>query len=41
MLKQQARLIATLVFLLDLTLISAAFFLAHLFRSDVRFLEQL
>lgn len=35
MLKQQARLIATLVFLLDLTLISAAFFLAHLFRSEL------
>ena len=35
MLKQQARLIATLVFLLDLVLISAAFFLAHALRSHL------
>jgi exopolysaccharide biosynthesis polyprenyl glycosylphosphotransferase len=35
MLKQQARLIATLVFLLDLALISAAFFLAHALRSHL------
>ena len=35
MLKQQARLIASLVFLLDLALISAAFFLAHAFRSHI------
>ncbi len=35
MLKQQARLIASLVFLLDLALISAAFFLAHALRSHL------
>ncbi len=35
MLKQQARLIAGLVFLLDLALVSAAFALAHLLRSHV------
>jgi exopolysaccharide biosynthesis polyprenyl glycosylphosphotransferase len=35
MLKQQARLIASLVFLLDLALISAAFFLAHALRSQL------
>ncbi|MEO8276964.1 MAG: sugar transferase, partial [Thermoanaerobaculia bacterium] len=35
MLKQQARLIASLVFLLDLVLISAAFFLAHALRSHL------
>ncbi|MEO8198029.1 MAG: sugar transferase, partial [Thermoanaerobaculia bacterium] len=35
MLKQQARLIASLVFLLDLALISAAFLLAHLLRSEL------
>jgi exopolysaccharide biosynthesis polyprenyl glycosylphosphotransferase len=35
MLKQQARLIASLVFLLDLALISAAFLLAHALRSHL------
>lgn len=35
MLKQQARLIASLVFLLDLALIAAAFLLAHALRSHL------
>jgi exopolysaccharide biosynthesis polyprenyl glycosylphosphotransferase len=35
MLKQQARLIAAAVFLLDLALISAAFFLAHALRDEL------
>lgn len=35
MLKQQARLIATGVYLLDLALVSLAFFLAHLLRDEL------